>query len=80
MENSQGKDGLGKDNQKLSAGHVKSEMPLRCPAGGGQQASGFRRKVRATDGNLDVISREMVGQGLDKTSPKKQCGYLLCRA
>lgn len=51
----------------------------RRAAGNWFSASGFRRKVRAADGNLDVISREMVGQGLDKTIPKKQCGYFLCR-
>ena len=51
-------------------------MPIRCSRGEGQQAVGslhlgFRRKVRAANGNLDVISREMVftAPGLDKTIP-----------
>lgn len=38
----------------------------RRTAGNWFSASGFRRKVRAADRNLDVISREIVGKGLDK--------------
>lgn len=41
MGETEGGAGLGQGKQKLSVGHVRSEMPIRCSHGGGRQAVGF---------------------------------------
>lgn len=75
MEGSQGEAGLGKDNQKLSVGHVKSEMPLRCSPGGGQQAIGSLHQVLGERSELPMeISTSSAERWLDKgwTRPSRR--------